>query len=128
MDAAITEATAVATQFATHFYNTFDTNRQQLHLLYDDNVSLMTFEGATVTGKQKIIEKLVSLPFQTVKHILTTVDGQPTIDQGIMILVVGQLKTDNDPAHAFSEQFHLKKVGDSYVILNQSFRLSIHHG
>lgn len=121
----IKQALTVAQQFAPHYYQLFDSNRQQLDPLYVD-CSILQFEGAASAGKVEIIKKLTSLPFQTVQHVITTVDGQPTIDSGIIVLVVGQLRTDNDQPHGFSETFHLKKNGENFVILNQSFRLSIH--
>ena len=121
-------AKTVATAFAEHYYNAFDTNRGSLANLYVD-VSILQFENETVMGKDAIIKKLVSLPMRTVKHIVTTVDGQPTIDGGIVIHVLGQLKADDDTPHSFSETFHLKKDASStYVILNEVFRLGIHHG
>merc|ERR1740124_2144466 len=76
-------------------------------------------------GKVEVMKKLVGLPMATVKHILTTVDG------GVIVHVIGQLKTDDDHPHAFSESFHLKKDPSnpaSFVILNEIFRLSVHHG
>ena len=67
---------------------------------------------------------------RTVKHIVTTADGQPTVDGGVMVHVIGQLKTDEDPPHSFSEMFHLKKPhpNASYIVLNQIFRLGVHNG
>ena len=60
-------------------------------------------------GQAAIMQKLKSLSFTTVKHITTTVDGQPTVDGGMVIHVMGQLKTDNDAPHTFSETFYLKQ-------------------
>ncbi|XP_057292227.1 uncharacterized protein LOC130614783 [Hydractinia symbiolongicarpus] len=118
----------LAQAFAKQYYNTFDTNRAGLGSLFVD-VSILTFEGAALMGKDTIMAKLQGLPFQTVQHVITTVDGQPTVDGGVIIHVLGQLKTDNDPPHSYSETFHLKKgPGDNYVILNQVFRLGVHHG
>lgn len=121
----------LAGAFAQHYYDTFDVNRGNLANLYVD-VSILQFENDTVMGKDAIVKKLVGLPMRTVKHVVTTVDGQPTIDSGIIIHVLGQLKCDEDQPHSFSETFHLKKDASnpagSFVILNQVFRLGIHHG
>lgn len=119
-------AAQVSTSFAQHYYNMFDSNRSNLGNLYVD-VSILQFENDVVIGKDAITKKLTSLRMSTVKHALTTVDGQPTIDSGIIVHVVGQLKTDEDAPHSFSETFYLKKDGGTYVILNQVFRLALHH-
>ena len=43
-------------------------------------------------GAAKIMEKLGSLTFQKIQHLITTVDCQPMFDGGILINVLGQLK------------------------------------
>merc|ERR1712168_1617250 len=124
----LNQSKQIAEAFTTHFYNAFDTNRSTLADLYCE-ASLLQFESSPVViGKDEIVKKLVSLPMQTVKHIITTTDGQPTIDNGILIHVLGQLKADEDQPHSFSEMFHLKPNGSSYIILNQIFRLGVHNG
>eukprot|EP00794_Sanderia_malayensis_P019259 gene19259-21187_t len=91
--------------------------------------SCLSFEGAQLQGTEQIMAKLTSLPFASVQHIVTTVDVHPTLDNGVMVLVVGQLKTDNDPPHSFSQAFYLKQhpTTGAYVVLNDMFRLSLHH-
>ena len=42
-------------------------------------------------GAGSIVEKLVSLPFQKVKHAITALEAQPTPTGGIVILVTGHL-------------------------------------
>ncbi|KAI8519916.1 Nuclear transport factor 2 [Branchiostoma belcheri] len=88
--------------------------------------SMMTFEGAQHQGPEAIVQKLVSLPFQKVQHVVTTVDCQPTVDFGVLVMVVGQLKTDEDPIHGFSQTFILKNDGSNYYVLSDIFRLVVH--
>ena len=52
----------------------------------------MTFEGQQMQGSAKIMEKINSLTFQKIAHLITSVDCQPTFDGGILINVLGQLK------------------------------------
>ena len=52
----------------------------------------MTFEGTQIQGAAKIMEKIQSLTFQKIAHVITAVDCQPTFDGGILINVLGQLK------------------------------------
>ena len=47
-------------------------------------------------GAAKIMEKLGSLTFQKIQHLITAVDCQPMFDGGILINVLGQLKVRVD--------------------------------
>ena len=66
--------------------------RGQLQQLYNADQSLLSFEGQQMQGAAKIMEKLGSLTFQKIQHLITTTDCQPMFDGGILINVLGQLK------------------------------------
>lgn len=58
--------------------------------------SMLTFEGAQTQGAEAIVAKLVGLPFQTVKHQVSTRDCQPTGDgNSLVVTVTGQLIVDD---------------------------------
>lgn len=117
----------VGQAFVKIYYETFDSNRANLAALYTPS-SMMTFEGNQVQGGEAIMAKLMSLPFQNVAHVLTVVDCQPTSQQGIIVFVLGQLKTDNDRPHTFNQTFHLVPSGNqSYCVHNDIFRLALHN-
>ncbi|XP_020617084.1 nuclear transport factor 2-like [Orbicella faveolata] len=118
----------IGESFVNSYYQLFDTNRAELANFYTAD-SMMTFEGNQFGGTEAIKKKLVELPFVTVKHVVTTVDCQPTVQNGVVVYVVGQLKTDNDPPHSFSQCFLLmyNEQLASYCVLNDMFRLSLHH-
>ncbi|XP_078690146.1 uncharacterized protein LOC144921248 [Branchiostoma floridae x Branchiostoma belcheri] len=116
---------SIGRQFVDFYYKAFDENRSTLAALYRPE-SMMTFEGAQHQGPEAIVQKLVSLPFQKVQHVVTTVDCQPTVDFGVLVMVVGQLKTDEDPIHGFSQTFILKNDGTNYYVLSDIFRLVVH--
>lgn len=109
--------------FITHYYNTFDNNRAGLGELYRDQ-SLMTFEGAQVQGRQSIMGKFGSLTFKSVKHEVQTVDCQPSMNSGILVMVSGLLKTDEDQPHRFCQMFHLVAEGSNFWVSNDVFRLN----
>ena len=52
----------------------------------------MIFEYDAVQGAVKIMEKIASLTFQKIAHLITAIDCQPCFDGGICINVLGQLK------------------------------------
>ena len=120
---------AIGKAFVTQYYTLFDdaNQRQNLSALYNPTESLMTFEGVSTQGTAKIMEKIASLTFQRVQHSITAIDCQPMFDGGILINVLGQLKTDDDPAQSFIQTFVLKPGGDSFFIQHDTFRLVLHN-
>ncbi|XP_054461416.1 nuclear transport factor 2-like [Anoplopoma fimbria] len=113
--------------FVQEYYNQFDnTNRTTLGDLYSADACL-TWEGSVFPGKAAISGKLASLPFKTIKHIITEQDFQPTVDSSIFIMVFGQLKVDEDPPMAFHQVFMLKYQQNTWVCTNDIFRLGIHN-
>jgi hypothetical protein len=113
-------------QFVTTYYQTFDTDRLAVLPLYHSS-AMMTFEDSIVQGHESIREALANKPFQTIQHIITKLDCQPTVDRGVIILVTGRLKADEDPPHAFSQMFFIKPCDNSFYIYHDIFRLSIHN-
>ncbi|KAM4550040.1 nuclear transport factor 2 [Fundulus heteroclitus] len=113
--------------FVQEYYNQFDnTNRMGLANLYSPNACL-TWEGSPFQGREAIANKLVSLPFKRIKHIITEQDSQPTIDSCILIMVFGQLQADEDPPMAFHQVFMLKSQNGGWSCTNDVFRLGVHN-
>uniref|UniRef100_T1D5B7 NTF2-related export protein n=1 Tax=Psorophora albipes TaxID=869069 RepID=T1D5B7_9DIPT len=114
--------------FVTQYYAMFDDPAQRPNLvnLYNAELSFMTFEGQQIQGAAKILEKLQSLTFQNINRVLTAVDSQPMFDGGVLINVLGRLKCDDDPPHAYSQVFILKPMGTSFFCAHDIFRLCIH--
>ncbi|PSS14979.1 hypothetical protein M430DRAFT_142297 [Amorphotheca resinae ATCC 22711] len=115
----------IAKQFTEFYYNQFDLDRKQLAPLYRDN-SMLTFESASVAGTAGIVEKLSALPFEKVKHQVSTLDAQPSGETGgILILVTGALLVDEEQRPMnYSQTFQLLPDGQgSYFIFNDIFKL-----
>ncbi|CAG8683617.1 14440_t:CDS:2 [Funneliformis caledonium] len=62
------------------------------------------------------------LPFQQVAHRIATLDAQPSINNGIIVMVTGELLETN--AQRFSQAFQLIPEGSTYWVLNDVFRLN----
>ncbi|KAG5968093.1 Nuclear transport factor 2 [Claviceps cyperi] len=116
---------AIAKQFIDFYYNTFDTDRKGLASLYREN-SMLTFESTSSLGTANITAKLTGLPFEKVKHQVSTLDAQPSNDNGgIIILVTGQLLVDEEQRPMnFSQAFQLSRDGaGQYFVYNDVFKL-----
>ncbi|KAK1675711.1 nuclear transport factor 2 [Colletotrichum godetiae] len=114
----------IAKQFIEFYYNQFDTDRKQLASLYREG-SMLTFESASSLGVNSIVEKLSSLPFEKVKHQVTTLDSQPTTEGGIIILVTGQLLVDEEQRPmSYTQAFQLLRDSlGNYFVFNDIFKL-----
>ncbi|XP_034952462.1 probable nuclear transport factor 2 isoform X1 [Chelonus insularis] len=119
---------AIGKDFVHQYYALFDDPHQRPSLsnLYNAESSFMTFEGVGFQGSQKIMEKFNSLTFQKINRIITAIDSQPMFDGGVLINVLGQLKTDDDPPHMYVQTFVLKPLGTSFFCQHDIFRLGIH--
>jgi hypothetical protein len=117
----------IAKAFVNHYYALFDSNREQLAGLYQ-NESMLTFQDSKVQGQANIINKLKTLPFTgTIKHVCTSIDAQPT-GAGILVFVCGVLTIDDPPKPMnFSQVFHLQPIAGSngFYVLNDLFRLNL---
>jgi hypothetical protein len=115
----------IAKQFVEFYYNTFDSDRKSLAALYRPD-SMLTFESSSVLGAESIVEKLVSLSFQKVKHQVTTLDAQPSNGEGgVIILITGALLIDEEqnPMN-FSQTFQLQRdQAGQYYVYNDLFKL-----
>ncbi|KAG2190670.1 hypothetical protein INT46_008260 [Mucor plumbeus] len=116
----------IANQFINFYYQTFDSQRQNLAQLYREN-STLTFEGNSYRGQSDIAEKLVGLPFARIQHKISTFDSQTADPSGsnILVLVTGQLLIDDESnPQMFSQTFHLVPDNGSYYVFNDVFRLN----
>ncbi|KZT52463.1 nuclear transport factor 2 [Calocera cornea HHB12733] len=78
-------------------------------------------------GVDAIVEKLTSLPFQSINHNLSTQDAQPSNAQGgILVMVTGSLRVDDGPNLLnYCQTFQLiPDTNGSYYVQNDVFRLN----
>ncbi len=59
--------------------------------------------------------------FANILHIATKFDCQPTAHNGVLVLVTGRLKTDDDPPHPYSQLFYLKPCEGNYFVFHDIF-------
>jgi len=117
----------IGQQFAEHYYRLFSQDRKAVLGLYHEQ-AMLTYEEKTAQGTAAISDVLLNkLSFTNIQHIITKVDVQPTFDMGLIILVTGRLKTDEDHPHAFSETFLVKQINGSFLVVHDIFRLSLHN-
>lgn len=85
---------------------------------------MLTFESSASLGANAIVEKLSSLPFQQVKHQVSTLDAQPGVNGGVLVLVTGQLLVDEEQRPMnYTQTFQLLPEGGSFYVFNDIFKL-----
>lgn len=85
---------------------------------------MLSFEGEQFLGVEGIMGKLQSLP--SMQHAASSFDYQPTLSNGILAFVTGQLSIDNGPPMNYTQVFHLAVGGPSgYYVYNDIFRLNL---
>ncbi|XP_054631619.1 nuclear transport factor 2 isoform X4 [Dunckerocampus dactyliophorus] len=92
----------IGTGFVRHYYHLFENDRAKLADLYN-------------------------LDFKKIEHTITAQDHQPTPDNCVLSMVVGQLKADNDQIMGFHQIFLLREINTSWVCTNEMFRLALHN-
>lgn len=68
------DISGVAASFGTHYYRTFDSQRDQL-LPYYKEQSMLSYQGQKFQGQAAIMEKLKNLPFQKIEHVIHACDA-----------------------------------------------------
>lgn len=103
---------AVGSQFIQHYYQTLTTNRGELGNLYTD-ASMLSYEGEQFMGAASIMEKLGGLPNLTFDSNGAQFDYQPSVNNGIFVLVTGCLFIDGNQEQPlkFTQTFLLQQGG-----------------
>lgn len=93
------QAEMVGKAFVDHYYHLFDTDRASLSSLYQPT-SMLSFEGQKIFGADDISSKLNQLPFDQSKHLISTIDSQPSSPTGgIVVFVSGSLQLPGEEHH-----------------------------
>ncbi|KAL0535175.1 hypothetical protein IC582_029499 [Cucumis melo] len=112
--------------FVEHYYHLFDNERASLSSLYQPD-SMLTFEGQQILGVNDISTKLQQLPFERCRHVVSTIDTQPSSVPGsILIFVSGSIEIpEEEHPLRYSQMFHLvpSPQGNLFV-QNDIFRLN----
>jgi hypothetical protein len=73
------------------------------------------------------VGKLMKLQFQQCLHTPSIIDAQPTVNNGVLVLCMGNIQTEGQERPlSFSEVFTLMPTPEgSYFVYNNIFRLNL---
>jgi len=120
----------IAKQFCQIYYEKYKgaagLRGSDLASLYGPD-SCLSFEGSNEKGVDAIRNKLNALSFKNISHSITCMDHQLIDNTTLLIIVIGMLKTDEDPPQSFSQTFVLKSVNQSFYLKHDIFRMILHN-
>ncbi|OZJ05829.1 hypothetical protein BZG36_00940 [Bifiguratus adelaidae] len=116
----------VGWMFVHEYYTFLNKDPKRLHCFYSKKSTMIHgVEGEQVKtchGQTEIHKKIVELGFDECRVLVSNVDSQASIDNGIMIQVLGEMSNKGGPSHKFAQTFFLAEQPNGYYVLNDIFR------
>mmetsp|Transcript_31858 Transcript_31858/g.28895 ORF Transcript_31858/g.28895 Transcript_31858/m.28895 type:complete len:132 (+) Transcript_31858:33-428(+) len=114
----------IARQFVEAYYTTLQNNKEEMIQFYTED-SIMSSEGNHQKGTKEIQDRLDGLSFKKINHEVVSMDAHPSpIENGLLIMITGKMKMDDDPPFKFAQTFHLVPNNNGgYFCANDIFRL-----
>jgi len=111
--------------YVAQYYMLFDDPSRRLSLvsLYHSEDSFLSFDGESYRGTKKILEKFEKLNFKQVERSISSVDSQPLLDGGVIVNVVGEMKSADEPARRYAQTFIFKPQKGSFFLQHDIFRV-----
>ncbi|KAK6536952.1 hypothetical protein TWF281_001159 [Arthrobotrys megalospora] len=114
--------------FVESYYTTLNRTPERLHLFYQKKSSFVWgLEGENVAvsqGRNEISERIKQLSFNDCKVRVTNVDSQGSLENGIIVQVLGDMINNSEPSQRFAQTFFLAEQTNpqGYYVLNDIFR------
>lgn len=120
-------ATVVGNSFVKQYYTLLNQKPESLHRFYKDESSLTRCAddqtvSETVCGQKHIEEKIHSLEFCNCRADIDTIECQKSMDNGVMVMVTGNLCNGPQQPRRFCQSFFLAPQPGGYYVLNDIFR------
>lgn len=118
----------IGQEFVRCYYTLLHENPNKLHRFYLDQSTFVhgdqTDEAVEcVSGQRAIHEKIMSLRFEDCRTKIKHVDSQPTLDQGVVVQVSGELSNAGNQPRRFMQTFVLGcQTARKYYLHNDIFR------
>ncbi|KAG0221644.1 hypothetical protein B0O80DRAFT_426234 [Mortierella sp. GBAus27b] len=123
---AFQDPSQIGTIFAHEYYTFLNKEPSSLHKFYIEH-AVMThgYQGGTVStssGLKAIQAKIEHMQLEDCKVLISDIDSQSSVGQGILIQVLGEMSNRGGPAKKFAQSFFLATHEGSFYVLNDIFR------
>ncbi|KAK7437885.1 hypothetical protein VKT23_007698 [Stygiomarasmius scandens] len=117
----------VGWQFVPQYYQFVNKEPERLHCFYGKTSTFVHgTEGEdahTCHGQQEIHSEITKIGFQDCKIFIHSVDAQSSVNNGIVIQVIGEMSNkDESEWRKFVQTFFLAEQPNGYFVLNDIFR------
>ncbi|KAG0311030.1 hypothetical protein BGZ99_010422 [Dissophora globulifera] len=110
----------VGMMFVHEYYTFLNKEPQRLHCFYNKDSTMS--HGVQGEESQSIHTKILELDFEDCKVLVNNVDSQSSLNEGIMVQVVGEMSNKGGPSQKFVQTFFLAKQPKGYYVKNDIFR------
>ncbi|KAF7732283.1 hypothetical protein EC973_005178 [Apophysomyces ossiformis] len=112
--------------FVREYYTFLSKKPERIHGFYNkDSQFVRGIEGTpteSCIGSQAIRDKIDELGYEDCKIRVTQVDSQGSASNGILVQVLGEMCSRDEPAQRFCQTFFLAPQPNGYYVLNDIFR------
>ncbi|XP_062522854.1 ras GTPase-activating protein-binding protein 2-like [Corticium candelabrum] len=120
-------AQRVGHEFVRHYYTLLHQDPLQLHRFYLENSSFFhaveNSDDEPVVGQTNIYQKIANLNFVECHAVIKQVDSQPTLSDGVVVQVTGEISNNGQAMRPFVQTFVLSPKGPKkYYVRNDIFR------
>ncbi|ORY95553.1 hypothetical protein BCR43DRAFT_493168 [Syncephalastrum racemosum] len=112
--------------FVREYYTFLNKSPYRLHGFYKNDSHMVRGEegvpAETYHGQAAIQKRIEELGFEDCKVIVTQVDSQISVNNGILVQVLGEMCNNGGPLRHFSQTFFLATQETGFYVLNDIFR------
>ncbi|KAI9189435.1 hypothetical protein H9P43_000868 [Blastocladiella emersonii ATCC 22665] len=124
--AASPSADQVGWMFVREYYQIMNSEPSRLHCFYSrDSTAVHGLEAtmaAANKGQHEIQKMFQTIGFKDCRVVISNVDSVPSLADGIIVQVIGEMSNAGAPSQKFVQTFFLAKQPKGYYILNDVFR------
>lgn len=118
----------VIKEFVREYYTIMINDPEKLHCFYEKQSSVLhcdegDLETAVAMGIDDIKSHISRQSYQGVSVNISHYDGQYSMNDGIMIFVLGYMTLKGEKKHRFAQTFLLSETASGYFVLNDIRRL-----
>ncbi|CAK8577316.1 unnamed protein product [Lathyrus sativus] len=116
----------VGNAFVEQYYSILHRDPDQVHRFYHDSSVLSRPEEdgtmTSVTTTAEIDKKIQSLDYTSFRVEVLSADAQPSLNNGVMVVVTGCLTGTDNVKRKFAQSFFLAPQDKGFYVLNDVFR------
>ncbi|CAK8539772.1 unnamed protein product [Lathyrus sativus] len=116
----------VGNAFVEQYYSILHRDPDQVHRFYHDSSVLSRPEEdgtmTSVTATAEIDKKIQSLDYTSFRVEVLSADAQPSLNNGVMVVVTGCLTGTDNVKRKFAQSFFLAPQDKGFYVLNDVFR------